>query len=125
MQNLTGAPVYQAPRWQANLLARYDWDLSNGVAPYVQAQYSYRSSAFGDVQDSPGSLIAGYSLVNARVGARFGGHYDVALWVENLTNTVYFQTMGVASISPGGGQYGFGGLLGPPRTFGATVRATF
>ncbi|HEY1926344.1 MAG TPA: TonB-dependent receptor [Caulobacteraceae bacterium] len=125
LQNLTGSPVYQAPRWEANLLARYDWDLGRRVSPYVQAQYSYRSGVFGDVQDSPGSRIPGYSLANARVGARFGCHYDVALWVENLTNTVYFQTMGVASISPGGGQYGFGGLLGPPRTFGATVRATF
>jgi iron complex outermembrane recepter protein len=125
-QNLTGKPVFQAPRWIANLTARYEWSLRTDIRPYAQAQYSYRSSAFGDVQDSPGSLIPAYSLVNARIGARFGaaGRYDASLWVENAFNTVYFTTLGVANIT-GAGAYGFAGQLGPPRTFGATVRARF
>jgi iron complex outermembrane receptor protein len=107
----------------ANVTARYEWTL--GVAkPYAQVQYTYRSGVYGDVQDSPGSFIPGYSLVNARVGARFGGHYDAALWVENAFNTVYYQTLGAASIT-GAGTYGFAGLLRIPRTFGVTVRAEF
>jgi iron complex outermembrane receptor protein len=123
-QNLTGAPVFQAPKWVVNATARNDWTWKDNISPYVQAQYTYRSSVFGDVQDSPGSLIPGYSLVNARVGAKFGDHYDASLWIENAFNTVYFNTLGVASI-PGAGSFGFSGELGPPRTFGATVRATF
>jgi iron complex outermembrane receptor protein len=125
-QNLTGKPVFQAPKWIANLTARYEWSLKTDLRPYVQAQYSYRSSAFGDVQDSPGSLIPAYSLVNARIGARFGGggRYDASLWVENAFNTVYFTTLGVANVT-GAGAYGFAGQLGPPRTFGATLRARF
>jgi iron complex outermembrane receptor protein len=106
---------------------RYDWAWKNDIDPYVQAQYTYRSSVFGDVQDSPGALIPGYSLVNARAGATFdGGRYDVSLWINNAFNAVYFNTLGVAGISPGnGGQFGFSGLLGAPRTFGATIRAKF
>jgi iron complex outermembrane receptor protein len=127
VQNLSGRPVYQAPRWVVNATARYDWTWKDDIDPYVQAQYTYRSSVFGDVQDSPGALIPGYSLVNARIGARFdGGRYDASLWINNAFNAVYFNTLSVASISPGnGGQFGFSGLLGAPRTFGATIRAKF
>jgi iron complex outermembrane receptor protein len=127
-QNLTGKPVFQAPKWIFNATARYEWTLNSTINPYVQAQYTYRSSVFGDVQDSPGSLIPAYSLVNAVVGAKFGGpgggRYDASLWVENAFNTVYFNTLGVANIT-GAGAYGFAGQLGPPRTFGATLRARF
>jgi iron complex outermembrane receptor protein len=123
-QNLTGRPVFQAPKWVANALGRYEWSVANNVAPYVQVQYTYRSSVFGDVQDSPGAVISGYSLVNARVGARFGQRYDLALWVENAFNKVYFQNLGGTSI-PGAGTWAFTGALGAPRTFGATLRASF
>jgi iron complex outermembrane receptor protein len=127
-QNLTGKPVFQAPKWIFNATVRYEWTASNSISPYVQAQYTYRSNVFGDVQDSPGSLIPAYSLVNSVVGAKFGGpgggRYDASLWVENAFNTVYFNTLGVANIT-GAGAYGFAGQLGPPRTFGATLRARF
>jgi iron complex outermembrane receptor protein len=123
-QNLTGRPVFQAPKWVANAVARYEWDASDKLHPYVQAQYSYRSSVFGDVQDSPGALIPGYSLVNARIGAKFGDHYDASLWISNASNAVYFQTLASASIT-GAGAYGFSAQLGPPRTFGATLQAKF
>jgi iron complex outermembrane receptor protein len=116
--------VFQAPKWIANVIGRYEWTVGDNLKPYAQVQYSYRSSVFGDVQDSPGSLIPAYSLVNARVGAKFGGHYDASLWIENAFNQVYFQTLGSASI-PGAGAFGFSGLLGTPRTFGATLRAEF
>jgi len=122
-QDLTGAPVYQAPKWVVNAIGRYEWTWG-ALEPYVQAQYTYRSKVFGDVQDSPGALISGYSLVNARIGAKFGGHYDASLWVSNALDQVYFNTLGAASI-PGAGQFGFSGQLGPPRTFGATLRASF
>jgi iron complex outermembrane receptor protein len=123
-QSLTGRPVFQAPKWIANVIGRYEWTVGDNIKPYAQVQYSYRSSVFGDVQDSPASLIPAYSLVNARVGAKFGGHYDASLWIENALNQVYFQTLSSASI-PGAGAFGFSGLLGAPRTFGATLRAEF
>jgi iron complex outermembrane receptor protein len=126
--SLTGKPVYQAPKWIFNAIARYDWSWRDGINPYAQVQYSYRSSVFGDVQDSPGAIIPAYSLVNARLGARFGGpgggRYDASVWVENAGNAVYFQTLGAASVV-GGSAFGFSGELGPPRTYGVTLRASF
>jgi iron complex outermembrane receptor protein len=123
-QNLTGKPVFQAPKWIANATGRYEWTATDRISPYVQVQYSYRSRVFGDVQESPGAVIPGYSLVNARVGAKFGSRYDVALWIENAFNQVYFQNLGASSI-PGAGSFAFAGALGAPRTFGATLKAAF
>jgi iron complex outermembrane receptor protein len=123
-QSLTGRPVFQAPKWVANATLRYEWTLGARISPYAQAQYTYRSGVFGDVQDSPGSFIPGYSLLNLRVGARFAEHYDASLWIDNAFNQVYFNTLGGASI-PGAGTFGFSGELGPPLTFGATLRAEF
>jgi iron complex outermembrane recepter protein len=123
--NLTGQPVYQAPKWVWNASLRYAWDLGGDIHPYAQAQYSYRSGVFGTVDDSPYGWIPAYSLVNARLGAKFGdGRYDASIWVNNLADTQYFQNLGTASIV-GAAAFGFAGQLGPPRTWGATLRAQF
>ncbi|HEX4708975.1 TonB-dependent receptor [Phenylobacterium sp.] len=123
--NLTGQPVYQAPKWVWNASLRYAWDMSGDIHPYAQAQYSYRSGVFGTVDDSPYGWIPAYSLVNVRLGAKFDdGRYDASIWVNNLADTQYFQNLSTASIV-GAAAYGFAGQLGPPRTWGATLRAQF
>ncbi len=122
--NLTGRPVYQAPRWVGNLTARYDTELNNGAKPFALVQYTYRSGVFGSVDDAAYSRIEGYSLVNARIGARFGGHYEASIWVNNLFDKVYLQTLGAASI-PGAGAFGTTGQLGTPQTWGVTLRAEY
>ena len=123
--NLTGAPVYESPRWIANAQFSYRFDLTDKVAPYGLVQYAYRSDADGTVDDGPLTRIPAYSLVNARIGAAFlGGRYDFSVWVQNLANTVYWQNLGTASI-PGASAFAISGQLGTPRTFGATLRATF
>jgi len=123
--DLTGERVFQAPKWVVNAQVRYEFDWREDIRPYVQGQYSYRSSVFGQVDNSAFARIDDYALVNARVGARFGdGRYEVSLWVNNLLDKEYFNTLGSASIV-GAAVYGFSGQLGPPRTFGATLRAEF
>ncbi|HLZ85376.1 MAG TPA: TonB-dependent receptor [Caulobacteraceae bacterium] len=123
--NLTGRPVYEAPRWIDNATATYRFNLSDKVQPYALVQYAYRSSVFGTVDDGPLTRIKAYTLVNARIGAALmGGKYDVSLWVDNLFNVKYFQNFGTNSI-PGAGTFAVGGQLGTPRTVGATVRANF
>ena len=123
--DLTGRPVYEAPRWIDNATVTYRFDLNDKVQPYVLAQYAYRSGAFGTVDDGPLTRIKAYTLVNAKIGAALmGGKYDVSLWVDNLFNVKYFQNFGTDSI-PGAGTFAVGGQLGTPRTLGATVRASF
>ncbi len=123
--NLTGRPVYEAPRYIANLLAEYRFDLGERLHPYIVGQYSYRSFAYGTVDDGPYTRIPGYPLLNGRVGTTFGGgRYDIAAWVENGLNKIYFLNLSTLSI-PGAGTFGTGGQIGTPRTYGVTVRAHF
>jgi iron complex outermembrane receptor protein len=123
--NLTGRPVYEAPRYIANATASYRFDLNERAQPYAVVQYAYRSSAFGTVDDGPLTKITAYTLVNARIGAAVDhGKYDVSLWVDNAFNVKYFQNLGTDSI-PGAGTFAVGGQLGTPQTFGATLRASF
>ena len=123
--SLNGKPVYEAPRWIANAIVYYHWNWGDKFKPYVQAQYSFRSSAYGTVDDGPLTEIPAYALLNARLGTRFGdGRYDVALWVNNALNKQYFLNLSTDSI-PGAGTFGVGGQPGAPRTYGVTLRADF
>lgn len=123
--DLTGERVFQAPKWVANAQVRYDFDWRDDIRPYVQGQVTYRSSVYGQVDNSPYARIDDYTVVNARIGARFGeGRYDVSLWANNLFDKTYFNTLGSSAIV-GAAVYGFSGQLGPPRTVGATLRAEF
>jgi iron complex outermembrane receptor protein len=123
--NLTGRPLYEAPRYIANLLAEYRFHLGERLDPYVVGQYSYRSFAYGTVDDGPLTRIPGYPLLAARVGATFGGgRYDLSAWVENALDKTYFLNLSTLSL-PGAGTFGIAGQLGAPRTYGMTLRAHF
>jgi iron complex outermembrane receptor protein len=122
--DLTGKPLYQAPKWIANAAIDYHVDLG-ALRPYVLAQYSYRSSTFGTVDDGPYSVINAYGLFNFRVGTSFNhGRYDVSAWVNNAFDKKYFQNLSTTSIV-GTSPFVFAGQLGTPRTFGFTLRASF
>jgi iron complex outermembrane receptor protein len=122
--DLTGRPVYQAPKWVWNASLRYERPIADDIRGYAQVQYSYRSGVYGTVDDSPYGWIDSYSLANARIGAKFGDRYDASIWVNNLTDEQYFQTLSTAAIV-GAAVFGFSGQLGTPRTWGATLRAEF
>jgi iron complex outermembrane receptor protein len=123
--NLTGAAVFQAPRWIGNASADWRFDAIGKAQPYVLAQYSYRSSAFGTVDDSRYGLIPAYGVTNFRVGASFAeGKYDVSIWANNAFDARYFQNLATTSIV-GTSPFAFAGQLGTPRTIGGTVRAYF
>lgn len=123
--DLTGARVYQSPKWMANAIADYRFDIGRGVSPYVIARYSYRSDMFGTVDDGPHSRIPGYGLASFRLGATFAqGKYDAALWIDNAFDQTYFQTLGSSSIV-GAATYAYSGQLGTPRTIGVTFQITF
>lgn len=123
--DLTGAPVYQAPRWVANANARYDFDEVHGVKPYILAQYAFRSETYGSVDDAAYSNIKAYALANFRVGARIGERYDASIWVNNAFDKVYFNTLQLSATLPGTGAWGVSGLRGVPQTWGVTLRGEF
>jgi iron complex outermembrane receptor protein len=123
--DLTGRPLYQAPRWVANAAIDYGVALGNGVRPYAIAQFSYRSSTYGTADDGPYSRIDAYALFNFRLGASFkDGKYDVSAWINNAFDKKYFQNLSTSAIV-GSSPFAYAGQLGTPRTAGVTLRARF
>ena len=120
--NLTGAPVFNAPRLTYNTSARYSWDSANGLTSYVSGRYAYRSWMYGTVDNSQFTKVAGYGLAafSAGVGGPHGaGRWDASVWINNAFNRTYY-TREVNS------DYGSVlGWLGQPRTLGATLSYKF
>lgn len=123
--DLTGRPLWQAPKWTASAIADYHADLGKGRAAYGIAQFSYRSGTYGAADDGPYSWISGYTLTNLRVGASLqDGKYDLSLWVNNVFDKRYYQNLSTSSIV-GASAFAYAGQLGTPRTWGSTLRVQF
>ena len=120
--DLTGARVYQSPKWTGNAIVDYRFDAGHGIQPYFVGRYAYRSSMFGTVDDGPYGRIPGYGLASFRVGAVFGeGRFDASVWVDNAFDKTYYQNLNATAIT-GASTFGYSGQLGTPRTAGATLR---
>ncbi|MGH6612578.1 TonB-dependent receptor [Sphingomonas sp.] len=123
--DLTGKPLFQAPKWVGNATIDYHVELANGLRPYALAQISYRSSTFGTADAGPYSRIDGYALANFRIGTAFAkGRYDLSAWISNAFDKKYFQNLSTTAIV-GTSPFAYAGQLGTPRTIGATLRASF
>ncbi|MDP3659228.1 TonB-dependent receptor [Phenylobacterium sp.] len=124
--DLTGVRLYQSPKYIANLGARYEWDWNDSARGYALAAYAYRSDHFGSPQADPLTLIKGYGVFNARVGAKLAdGKYDLSFWVDNAFDEVYFLQSATTAGPVGASAFGVSSRLGAPRTFGGTLRAEF
>ncbi|CAI8911920.1 iron complex outermembrane recepter protein [Pseudomonas sp. IT-347P] len=120
--NLSGHQVVGASKWIGNANGEYKWNLDNGFEPYVTASYAFRSKAVGTVEDSDYGQIPSYAVVNFSTGLRGDfnqGQWDVSLWLKNAFDKTYYTTLWT------GGNGGYEGLLGTPRTLGVTGRYDF
>lgn len=120
--DLSGHQVVGASKWIGNANGEYKWNLANGFEPYVTGSYAFRSKAVGTVEDSDYGQIASYAVVNLSTGLRGDfnqGQWDVSLWLKNAFDKTYYTTLWT------GGNGGYEGLLGTPRTLGVTGRYDF
>ncbi|WP_323161030.1 TonB-dependent receptor [Pseudomonas fluorescens] len=120
--DLSGHQVVGASKWIGNANGKYEWNLANGLQPYVTGSYAFRSKAVGTVEDSDNGQIPSYAVVNLSTGLRGDfnqGQWDVSLWLKNAFDKTYYTTLWT------GGNGGYEGLLGTPRTLGVTGRYDF
>ncbi|WP_260928410.1 TonB-dependent receptor [Novosphingobium sp. 9] len=120
--DLTGKPVFRAPRYTANVNARYETPVSKTTSLYYTARYSWRSSTYSTVDDSPSAKIPAYGLVNMSLGVtrQVDKHViDASVWVNNLFDKSYYLSLRE-------GDYGsVFGYIGSPRTIGGTIRISY
>ncbi|WAB97898.1 TonB-dependent receptor [Pseudomonas putida] len=120
--DLSGHQVVGASKYIANLNGQYKWQLTEHIEPYVTASYAFRSKAVGTIDDSDFGQIPSYALVNLSTGVRLDqgdGVLDLSLWVKNAGDKTYFTSLWNSANG------GYAGVLGTPRTFGATARYDF
>jgi iron complex outermembrane recepter protein len=122
--DLSGKPLAALPRWTGSLGGEFTQPVEWGSLAgdfFLRADFSVRSGSYGDSSDSQYTWLGGYGIVNASLGIRQSGPWEMLVWARNLTDKNYLQTVTV--------QAGNSGLVvgspGEPRMFGVTLRAKF
>ena len=87
---------------------------------FIAADASYRSGYSSNATPSSILNVDGYALLNGRLGFK-AEKFSIFVWGRNLTATKYFEQLQAAAGNAGL----YAGVLGDPRTYGATLRFTF
>ncbi|WP_421943425.1 TonB-dependent receptor [Pedobacter sp.] len=87
---------------------------------FVAGDVSYRSDYSSNATPSSVLNVAGYSLFNARLGFR-SDKFSFFVWSRNIGNKNYYEQLQAAAGNSGL----YAGVLGDPRTYGATLRFNF
>jgi len=115
---INGNPLPQAPKYIANLTARYAIPTASGGEWYVFTDWSYRSEVNFFLYRSTEFTGKAMTLGGLRVGYLWGnGKYEAALFGRNITNQI--RVVGGIDFT------NLTGFINEPRTFGAQFKATF
>ncbi|WP_214229588.1 TonB-dependent receptor [Pedobacter sp. B4-66] len=87
---------------------------------FIAGDVSYRSEYSSNPTPSKVLNVDGYTLANGRLGFK-SDKISIFGWVRNIGNTNYFEQLQAAAGNSGL----YAGVLGDPRTYGATVRYAF
>ncbi|MDX1907517.1 MAG: TonB-dependent receptor [Bacteroidia bacterium] len=123
-KDISGGQLPGISRWAASAGAEFTHQqrlLGQDGSLFVALDGFYRSRFSSSPSPSQYLNIEGYTLLNARAGFRATEGVTVFIWSRNLLDTQYFE-----QLLPGAGNAGhYAGVLGDPRTYGLTLRASF
>ena len=102
IQDLAGARLNGVPEWSYNIFARQDFDTpSVPFDPYVQVDWSYRSSVNNDFLGDPEAVTGSRTTLDAAFGANFRDtNLLVTVFVNNLLDNYYDSTGGAPTFHP-------------------------
>jgi outer membrane receptor protein involved in Fe transport len=109
-----GSQFSYAPQWSATLGAEYRTPVSDKLTGVVGANGAYEGRTWGDLGESPNTVIPQYATLNFFVGVESSQGWRASLWVHNATDKFY-----VTSTAPSGDTQTQ--MAGLPRTYGVTV----
>ena len=125
VEGLDNRELTQAPDWAWTVNLSYERPVTERLAGFFNANWAYRGShhVANDLHDKQSS----YDLVGLQVGVRtLDGRWDVRAWCDNCFDkdyaTGYFNQPFYFddNLTQYQGQF-----LGPPRTWGVTLRMNF
>lgn len=108
--NISGGAEFSIPGYLATKNGRY----------FIASDLSYRSEYSSNPTPSRVLNVQGYSLWNARLGFK-AEKFSVFVWGRNIGDTNYFEQLQAAAGNSGL----YAGVLGDPKTYGATLRYAF
>jgi len=108
--NVSGGAEFSVPGNLATRSGRY----------FVASDASYRSTYSSNPTPSSVLNVQGYGLVNARLGFK-SDKVSIFVWSRNIGNRNYYEQLQAAAGNSGL----YAGVLGDPRTYGATFRYSF
>ncbi|HWA20991.1 MAG TPA: TonB-dependent receptor [Caulobacterales bacterium] len=114
----SGNRLPNTPKVSAVFSAQKDFDLANGDGLYIKGTTQYTSATYFDPSNHPLSRRAPFSIYNMQIGYTLaGGHWDMALWGNNITDKQYFSSLRMDTFAIG--------TPGAPRTYGLRLNYTY
>jgi iron complex outermembrane receptor protein len=94
MQDLSGKPLFNAPRWSVAGNAQYDVPTTiAGFRPFVSGSFHWQSRVIYNLLQDPDSVQAAYGIVNLAAGLQ-DDRWKLTLFVNNLLDQRYALTRG-------------------------------
>jgi len=106
----------QSPKWTYDAAIRQEWRLANEATLAAQVTANYVGSRFFNTVNHPVLSDDAYTIANARLTYSMQDRWDIALWVNNLTNEKYINTAFDLSTTNGV----VAQVYAPPRQAGVT-----
>lgn len=122
-KDASGGRLPGISKWNISGGAEYSFAGSLAEKPgryFIAGDITYRSEYSSNPTPSKVLVVDGYSLLNARLGFR-SEKFTLFVWSRNLTDAHYFEQLQAAAGNAGL----YAGVLGDPRTYGATLRFNF
>jgi iron complex outermembrane receptor protein len=112
----SGNTLTRAPKNAYTLSSSYTMPVGDSGDMNFRLDYLTQGDLFLSSSNSDGSKLEGYELFNARVAFESAdGHYEIALWGQNLSDEEYaVHSFDLSQLSPGTKS----DILGAPRTYG-------
>lgn len=123
-KDISGGALPGISKWAGSLGGEYSTPSSlfgRANRFFIGADFFARSGFSSSPSPSAYLNVAGYGLVNARLGFRATKGFSAFIWGRNILDKDYFE-----QLLPAGGNAGhYAGVLGDPRTYGVTLSYAF
>jgi iron complex outermembrane receptor protein len=93
VQDLSGKPLFNAPKWNFNANAQYDIPLNEDWTVFVNAGYRWQSEVVFNLLQDPDSIQGDYGIANLSAGMKTE-HWKVTGFVNNAFDKSYALTRG-------------------------------
>jgi iron complex outermembrane receptor protein len=109
----------QAPKWSLTAAAQYEYPLRDGAVS-LSADAKWNKTQYLELINAPVDLQPSYTVVNARLGYKSNGNWDLSVYAKNAFDRIYRQyNLDLSSVGWNLGVYA------PPRLYGMTYTYHF